>query len=147
MVTTSLPTTNTTVARSLAEWLRNSPWTHVCTLTFNKEITESVAVARFHRWIRMLERANQGYVDWLYVVESTYAGRPHIHVLLGNTTHLSNEYISQKWGYRLNGRSRVEAYNPKLGAAYYVTKHAGTAEAWDYSVKSLTQRKETYGHN
>lgn len=105
-------------------WLNRFRWHHFVTLTFGGHTYANAAVIHFLKWVRRLERRAQHAVHWFFVVELDAGGGAHVHCLVGNTHNLTTRQLSAAWHL---GFTRVLRFNPRQGAAYYVSKHIGDA--------------------
>jgi len=61
-------------------------------------------------------------------MELNIQGIPHFHLLMGNLGQVRRLTWMDEWEY---GYARIYPYNPKLGAAHYLTK---------YTVKDVYQK-------
>lgn len=85
------------------------------------------------RFVRRLARRAQRGIGYFYAVEtaSRTAGFPHLHALLVGTSGVRSEDIRSYWP---SGISKVEKYDSRHGAAYYVSKDAlKNADHWNVS--------------
>ncbi len=108
--------------RSWGEWLGRFSWHHFGTLTFSNEVSIENALRQFRRWIRRLELRTQNAVPWFMVVERGSAGLVHVHALTWGTASIGAAAVDGAWR---GGRSEVSTYDPRKGAAYYVSKQIG----------------------
>ena len=112
------------VAQSWGEWLTRYEWDHYATLTFTYEPTVDQARRDFTRFRRRLEQRAQRAVQWFSAIETGQFGRRHMHALLQGTQGLAAEEVEAPWR---SGIARVEPYDAKRGATYYVSKTIGRA--------------------
>ncbi|MCC7134735.1 MAG: hypothetical protein IT352_18900 [Gemmatimonadales bacterium] len=124
-------TERTRLRTAWAELLEGIPWDHYVTLTFRQSSGPNFAWRAFRRWIRRLERVAGLPVIWFVGFEDgDLLGRLHLHSLVGNTDALSDETLTESW---TAGFSRIERFQPGLGAAHYVTKYV-TKDLLDYDL-------------
>jgi hypothetical protein len=107
------------------QYLHSFHWHHYATLTMRRECGETFLTQEFKRYIRCLEYLAKNAVGWWMVVEQGKLGRKHIHALLSNTRHLSNQKLKDAWQL---GHAQIHPYNTEQGAAYYVAKHLTSDE-------------------
>ncbi|MFN0181744.1 MAG: hypothetical protein ACKVZ0_23290 [Gemmatimonadales bacterium] len=101
------------------------------TLTFARNSGPLRAKATFRTWIRRLERKTGRPLLWFLGLEDGHQlGRLHIHALVGGTDALGETTLEEAWE---EGFSRIERFQPGLGAAHYVTKYI-TKELLDYDI-------------
>jgi hypothetical protein len=116
-------------------------WTHIGTLTVRHKWTKFNLEEAFQGWIRRLENDNQMRVNYVYNIEETEFGRPHVHFLLGNISGvLTVRRIRDLWG---RGHSEVQLYNPAEGGLFYVLKEMPHSEFRDHNIKGLRRRKQS----
>lgn len=101
-------------------WLRTFDWHHYVTLTFRWSVPADMAEAYFRRWARRVEQRAQCRLDWFLILEYSCAGAVHIHALVGNTDVLRPHELAAAWHW---GWTRIVRYDPRRGAASYVSKH------------------------
>ncbi len=107
---------------AMGEFLSAYEWSHFVTLTTRTPRSQERILRVFEqRFVRPLARVTQTKIPYFYVVESVLpaGGFPHIHALLGSTEPLPNRLIEKTW---TEGFSRVTKYDPRKGAAWYLTK-------------------------
>jgi hypothetical protein len=127
MVTTDLHS-NGDVALSLGDHLRGYCWDHFATLTYRHPRTlERVRHDVVRTWIRNCERVAQTRIRWAYVIELTHAEHYHAHVLLHGSVALTTEKMAKAWRY---GRTDVQLYDSRRGAAHYLAKAVGDERVW-----------------
>jgi hypothetical protein len=104
-------------------FLAGSTWHHVATLTTRIPYSEAALGAELRdRFIRRLARMAGHSVAWFAATELTYAGCPHLHVLLGGTARLKTEQLTWAWKA---GHSRITVLRSRRAAARYVAKELG----------------------
>lgn len=134
------------VRNAWGEFLEGLPWDHYTTLTFGMKSGPDFARRAFGTWVRRLEREAGIPLLWFVGFEDgRLLGRLHLHALLGNTYELTTGFMSTLWRH---GFSRIAPFQPKLGAAHYVTKYV-TKELLDYDVstdfaKAIAARDRQY---
>lgn len=120
----------------MGEWLgRLAPWDVFSTWTFSRltQVGGAMFWARRHlRWLE--ERAELPIYGFVGVERGRNGGLVHVHALLGNVGHLKaycgTPLNPGQWNRACCmthawpcGYARVFAYDPKLGARYYVSKY------------------------
>ena len=120
-----------------AEFLQQADWSHFATLT----TSEPVSVDRLRRefvagFVRRLARPAQRPLAWFYAMEPSADGqRHHVHALLAHTESLNVAQLGRAWKL---GNTRILVYDPRRGAAGYVSKHlAANPELYDVSRRHL----------
>ncbi len=128
------------LAAAWGDWLSEFEWSHWATLTFRPYVVpESPGLApptplrprpgpptdfarrAFGGFIGRLEDRCGEPLAWFRGDElGERLGRLHLHALLSGTDGLFPSTVGQSWPY---GFSAVEVYDPKLGAAHYLTKY------------------------
>lgn len=109
------------VDKAWGYWLNQYSWDWFVTLTFEYPVTRREAFKRFNRWKVQLKKASGSLIRYVLVIED-HKHRdsiPHLHILLFG----AEQEKPYKWGrewYRTNGLCKVELYNPKQGASYYL---------------------------
>lgn len=120
-------------------FLQQFIWEHFATLTFRFPPSVDAAVREFLVWIRRLSKYAQRPIPWFYALERGGSGWRHFHVLMAGTASLTIENMCEVW-WTAAGISRIEDYDPALGAAWYVTKDiSGHCE--DYAVSRRMPRR------
>jgi len=129
-----------TSRRVRAEWdyfLRSVRWSHVATLTTRELVSVDHLRREFvHGFVRRVARLAQCPLAWFYVIEPHADGqRHHVHALLAHTESLKIAQLERAWKL---GITRIEVYDPRRGAAGYVSKHlTGNAVHYDVSRRPL----------
>lgn len=114
-----------------------APWTYYATLTFDDYLFPWEAKAALKQWSRWVARDHvQTHVKLAYAMEQTKgAGIWHYHLLLDapdeyvpDLPHklFDREVAHAQWqaSSRAGGFTRMEKFEPGLGAEYYLTKTA-----------------------
>lgn len=126
------------VRREAGSWVRTYTWDHVAHLTFAMQPTEASAGRQVRRWKRRLEQRAGRAVDVLHAVERGGSGMRHIHALTAGTGALPPRALRAAWPC---GRSVVSVYEARRGAASYVCKSFGGADAvYDIDVRAACPR-------
>lgn len=108
-----------TASQELAAWMRRKDWDHFATLTHRDACASDRA---FKRWIRRLEQRSGRRIEHAVFHEETIPGHWHHHVLLKGSADLPVSALRAAWQ---GGFTQVERYDPRRGAAEYVTKEYG----------------------
>jgi hypothetical protein len=121
-------------------WLQSVRWSHFVTLTTR----ELVSVDRIKRefvqgFVRRVAKAAQRPLAWFYAIEPHADGqRYHVHALLGHTETVKVAQLERAWKL---GKTHVVVYDPRRGAAGYVSKHlGGNPDHYDVSRRPLPRR-------
>jgi hypothetical protein len=110
--------------RAWGEYITQYRWSHWVTLTFDDAITIEKATRYLLAFTRGLEMTVRRRVEWTYCTEGDGVRRRiHIHVVISGAESLSTTRIAAHWK---QGLSKVEVFDPRLGAAYYIAK-----EMWE----------------
>lgn len=116
------------VARGRFLHLR-APWAWFATLTFAAPVVSTnKAIARTRAWLDALAKRVGDPVLGAYAIERHVSGALHVHVLVSfpsGATRVPTADGDVLWN---DGFARVRVYDPRLGGAWYVAKHA---DAWD----------------
>lgn len=120
------------------DWLSTFHWDHFATLTFREPRSEASARRAFNSYVRRLcEYTNGGSVGYFVGYEYGTFGRLHLHALMRTyspqralgcggrsraSAALPSKAVWEAWFERY-GRATVAAYDPKRGAAGYVSKY------------------------
>ncbi len=107
------------VRATWAEWLQAFEWSHYCTLTFRLPTSVEGARREFQWFVRGLEHRAYNRVEWASVIEISPGDLIHLHALVGQTDHLTVARVEQAWR---SGITRIRRYDPRRGAARYMTK-------------------------
>lgn len=121
---------------AMGEWLSGlAPWDVFSTWTFSRPVHVNGALYWARRHLRYLEStAEQPIYAFTGVERGENGGLLHVHALVGNVGHLKPycgaRLAPGRWGSTCCqvhawpcGISRVLPYDPKLGAAHYVSKY------------------------
>lgn len=135
--------------RALGRHLGTYPWDHFLTLTFRRESVADFAIRSWNGYVTRLELAAGSPLVWFYGTEYGKLGRLHIHALTLNTGVLPIARLHREWfqaeGTGARGRTRVLPYDPRLGAAHYVSKYV-TKDLAEYDVSDrLRDAQEARG--
>jgi hypothetical protein len=116
---------------AFGEWLSLPEWDWYTTHTFRAEyVSHKEADYHWYAWwnsvciaarVKQLERPY-----YFRVVEYQDRGTLHYHGLVGGVGDIRRLLFKDFW--ELHGFARVEAYDPKLGANYYVGKYLTKSE-------------------
>ncbi len=113
------------VRDELSGWLQSFPWDFWFTGTFRPEMNVKDtyrAKKYFESFVREIKKVTTG-VDYFMAVERFKDGEfTHIHALLNGVKDLRYLEVWEKW-FKRYGRALVEGYDPKKGAAHYLTKY------------------------
>lgn len=109
------------LVQSLGDWVNEYHWDAFWTLTFEKNYGEQTVIRRVSRWADKHTISEPGTMSWLFFLEMSGFGELHAH---GLTRHegSSRKLMWDRW-FKNNGRARSLAYDPKLGANYYIAKY------------------------
>ena len=126
------------VHEAWTNWLSTFHWDHFATLTFAQPRTEARARRAFAAFVRTVRlQTFGGSVGYFCGYECGTFGRLHLHALMRTNvpqtelainanSHPSkavpNKVLWACWFERF-GRAKVETYDPKRGAAGYVSKY------------------------
>lgn len=102
----------------MADWLKPYPWTIYVTLTFSKDIVSlESAIKLFKQWVKELGESviYARTIEWHNSRDCL-----HIHAIIGNVT---------KKAVWKHGISKIQPYNPILGARYYIGKFCLSEQA------------------
>lgn len=128
-------------AAVLGDWLSEYEWSHWATLTFRPYVPREspglgpatpprlrpgpppdFAHRAFGGFISRLGHQCGQSLAWFRGDElGERLGRLHLHALVGGTEGLLPSTLKRTWPY---GFSKVEVYDPALGATHYLTKYA-----------------------
>ena len=85
-----------------------------------------VAMSRLNEYLMRLQITAGQPIGWVIAEEfGRLGGRYHGHALITGVRHLSLDFWRRE-AYRCFGRTKIELFDPSRGAAFYLTKHAGT---------------------
>jgi len=116
-----------------------------CTFTFKHEVSQYKALRQFFRYLRLFineplygnnYRKHGSGVNYVVAIERQRRGVIHLHVLIGGNAwklkrlmlmHIWHQGATLENGKRFypNGFAKIEEYNSKLGAKYYIGKYVG----------------------
>jgi len=133
------------VNQAMGRWLEGlAPWDVFSTWTFSRLVRIHGAMYWARRHLKHLEKtAQQPIYAFVGVEPGQTGGLLHVHALVGNVAHLKaycgDRLEPGKWGCTCcmvhcwpAGIARVLPYEPKLGAAHYVSKYITKRLAeWD----------------
>lgn len=127
------------VRDELSGWLQGFPWDFWFTGTFRSEMNVKDtfrAKKYFNSFIKDIERTGVPIVDYFMAVERFKDGEfTHVHALLNKVRSLRYLDVWEKW-FKRYGRALVEGYDPKLGAAHYLTKYV-VKELCDWDLRIM----------
>jgi len=118
------------VEKAWGYWLNQYGWDWFVTLTFKHPVTKRQAFKRFNRWKVQLKKASGSRIHYIMVMEDhKYRGSiPHLHLLLSGVNG-ENQHEWQRQWCLTNGLSKINRYNPKLGASYYIGEKLANEDA------------------
>jgi len=118
------------------------PWYWYITLTFKDEVSQGRAEKQFGRFVRLINESLYGRhyrnrelgVSWVKAIERQRRGVIHFHALVGGEvwklrrfTYMDlwreGGFFSNGKRFQANGFAKIEKYNSKLGARYYLSKY------------------------
>lgn len=121
--------------RELGDWLSRFHWQAFVTPTFRFPVKETQARSAVEGWLRKLGSHVYAYVAY---EEGKAGGRTHVHALIGGLVprgrdtatgihhlKLSLTRLRRAWRHGhedVDGNVKVEQYDPRRGAAWYVAK-------------------------
>jgi len=83
------------------------------------------ALSQITEYLTLIQKQAERQVGWVIAEEfGQIGGRYHCHLLITGVKHLSRDYWRRE-AYRRFGRTRIEIFDPKRGAAYYAAKYEG----------------------
>lgn len=108
------------LSREYANLINNYPWQWYATLTFVRLLSFIKAWKLFHRWLTAIRHSTGKRVTYLAVIErDTWRTNPHFHVLLAGVDGEKRDKWRKVW-YWFGGWSRIQRYDVKGGAKYYL---------------------------
>lgn len=112
---------STNLHQPYGEFLNKFHWDWYCTLTFRNQVSSRMAFKRFNNWKIQLKKATNQRIDYAMVIEHTYTriDIPHLHLFLAGAGR-EKPYIWEKRWYAMGGLAKIEPYDPKQGASYYL---------------------------
>lgn len=133
----SIPTNR----QQLIQHFESFPWAYWGTLTAfgdtNPQLRHKrnkpnpyILERRFLRWIRRLAATNQAKVNYVYVIEASSTGQPHVHFQLG-PVNVPIARMKSLWVSSGGGKvNLIEPYNSQHGSAYtvkdwFISDHKG----------------------
>src|SRR5688572_12795773 len=124
------------IKEAMGEWLGGlAPWDVFSTWTFSRPASVNGAMYWAHRHLDWLEKAAGGQIyAFVGAEQGNRGGLIHLHALVGNVGHLQRFCGTLlppgSWGRTCcmvhswpAGYARVLPYDPKQGAAFYVSKY------------------------
>jgi excisionase family DNA binding protein len=128
----------------MATWVRRSPWTGFCTLTFRKVLSAETCSRIFLDWIAGVEQREGKSIQWARMIErGKTTGRLHIHALIAGPRGISLQTAEQLW-QRLAGTATIRAYDPERRGPEYMLKSMEDNADADFDF-SLAQRRQQSG--
>jgi len=122
------------VRREWGRFVGGFEWDHVATLTFTVNPSEETAERQVRRWVRRLEQRAGRAVNVFHAIERGASGLRHVHALTRGTGALPASALRAAWPC---GRSAVNVYDARRGAAAYATKTTADADAvYDLDVRA-----------
>tara|TARA_Y100000310_G_C20686271_1_gene819241 strand:- start:2906 stop:3349 length:444 start_codon:yes stop_codon:yes gene_type:complete len=108
------------------EWLGQFDWQWFVTLTFRHDPPKPLtALRKYRRW----EKSNDLFFpsnpySFIATEDGSKFGRLHLHSLVGGQGMGQPKAAWQSW-FRdpFGGRARIESYDPKKGASFYISKY------------------------
>jgi hypothetical protein len=135
---------DTDLKNAWGTYLSKLPWTHYATLTDSHANGAQALLAWGKRFVRRIESAGVGPVGYYLVVEGSGRGFPHLHMLLNIQIRLPVREIMRRWPL---GFSSVRTYDPRRGAAHYITKELGGVgfdpDLWDIRLLSESRSRKS----
>lgn len=124
--------------RTLGEWLAGFHWQAYATLTFRVPATYATAATAAQSLLAALGPAAYGYIAY---ERGLAGGRTHMHALLGGLVVAAGDHYPPHDGFphlavalqRVatlwhRGNVKIERYNPRRGAAWYLAKFPESGE-------------------
>lgn len=113
-------------------------FTWFTTFTFRDSPRTYTAINRARKFIRAIEREEGLKIGYYLCMELNRLGAAHFHALMGDLTGVCR----QKWWFwwfTQYGAARILPYDPKLGAAHYLTKYVtkGNYQKGWYDIQGL----------
>ena len=137
------------INHAMGEWLQTlAPWDVFFTGTWSRPVTVNGAFYGARRYLDIVEKwAGQPVYGFVGVERGRSGGLLHVHGLLGNVAHMrlycDKRLGPDQWGLKCCllhawpwGYARVLPYEPKLGAAHYVSKYV-TKELSEWDLRNL----------
>ena len=129
-----------TSRRVRAEWnafLQSARWSHFATLTTRELVSVDRIKREFvHGFVRRVAVPAQRPLAWFYAIEPHADGqRYHVHALLAHTETVKVAQLERAWKL---GKTHIVVYDPRRGAADYVSKYLdGNPDHYDISRRPL----------
>jgi hypothetical protein len=114
------------MARAFGEFIAGlAPWNwFVNPFSFRVEPVPDAAIAGIHEFFGLVQREAALPVGWMIAEEfGGLGGRFHCHALVTGVGGLRREFWWRE-AFRRFGRTRIEPFDPKRGAAFYAAKYA-----------------------
>lgn len=126
---------NKNLREALVSFLGEFKWDWYVTLTFENVSKTFTAWNNVNRWLENLQKGEKRRIGYYIVMELTEQGAPHLHLLMGNLSGVRTGKWWTLW-YEKYGRAKIQEYDPKKGAGYYLTKNivrdaCNNTESWD----------------
>ncbi len=122
-------------------WISQWTWSHFGTFTFGRISSASNCEHHWNAFVNSLERYTRGRIGWVRATEGRWSGcgKPHIplhyHALLVYK-NVPPTGVAQAIWHSKSGDSKVEIFDPTLGAAWYISKMFPFSD-FDYEVGGL----------
>ena len=111
---------NNEIREVYGDFLKQFPWDWYGMLTFRKGVSPRLAFKLFNKWKVSLKKSANRRIDYILVIEpSPSRDIPHLHFLLYGVNG-EKPYIWEKQWYAMAGLAKIRAYDPELGACYYL---------------------------
>jgi len=113
------------IVEGWGDWLQGWDWEWWCTFTFRDSVMSHQAHKLWLYWLHSLESTVQSKVHYVRATEKQrFRGDVvHFHCLVLGVKDESPKFWQQEWVH-MAGLADVKTYDPNLGAAYYLAKHA-----------------------
>ena len=113
---------NKNLRKAFVGFLNEFVWDWYVTLTFKNVCKTFTAWNSVNRWLENLQRGEKRRIGYYIVMELTEQGATHLHLLMGNLSGVRRGKWWTLW-YEKYGRAKIQEYDPKKGAGYYLTKN------------------------
>ncbi len=133
----------------MADWLNHFDWDIWMTGTFlpDQSYRDTIKTKKaFNRYIEFMSKKYDKHgIEYFMAVERFKSGDfTHIHALLNGLDGLSYKQIGGAWRH-FYGRERIEKYNPKKGANFYLTKYITNELCdWDFRINKTKSPISTF---